>query len=420
MKITLLNVKYSQNLGDGIIAECFEHALRQAPGVTHVQSCDLAGRVQFDGKTNQVRQTTRSLLDRLPRSIRRSLSIAILKQMVSTKLRAHYARALADTDIAVIGGGQLIADAELNFPLKVFEATQAARDVGASISVYGVGVGHSFSRRGQNLFRAAFGNAPVSINVRDERSAKRWLERFGGTSVGHVWDPGLLSREVYDRPLRPRVLKKRIGIGVTHPATLDLHADRKSDRMSHTNWLSFYQQLIDYFMARNCTVEVFTNGACSDQGFARKVFQRAGPLDGLTLADKPKTPKALAHLISSYDTLIAHRLHANVVAYSYGIPHVGLGWDSKMEGFFEATEREKYLISSPCLSTVQHVGQTAMEAAATPIARHQIARVEDEVRRQISNFSRDLSRHFLQHAENLPATSGQAVARRGLTEAPAY
>lgn len=420
MKITLLNVKYSQNLGDGIIAECFEHALRQAPGVTQVQSCDLAGRVQFDGKGNQVRQTTRQLLDRLPRSIRRTLSIAILKQMVSTKLRAHYARELADTDMAVIGGGQLIADAELNFPLKVFEATQAARDNGASIAVYGVGVGHSFSRRGHKLFRAAFGEHPVSVHVRDERSAKRWIERFGGASVGHVWDPGLLSREVYGRPLRPRALKKRIGIGVTHPATLDLHADRKSDRMSHKDWLSFYQQLIDYFIARNWTVELFTNGACSDQGFARKIYQRAPATVGLTLADKPKTPKALAHRISSYDTLIAHRLHASVVAYSYGIPHVGLGWDSKMEGFFEATEREKFLISSPCLSTIDHVGQTAIEAAATPIRRDQIARVEDEVRQQISDFGKDLSHHSLQQTEKLRAVSGQAAARRGLTDAQAY
>lgn len=419
MKITLLNVKYSQNLGDGIIAECFEHALRKAPAVSHIQSCDLAGRLRYDGKGNQLRQITRTLLDRLPRVLRRTVSIAILKQMVSAKLRAHYVKQLDDIDIAVIGGGQLIADAELNFPLKVYEAAQTARDSGAALAVYGVGVGHSFSRRGQGLFDAAFEPGLLSVQVRDERSAKRWLERFGGDWVGHVWDPGLLARQVYDRPLRPRALKKRMGIGITHPSTLDLHADRKRDRMSEKEWISFYQQLIDYFIARNWTVELFTNGACGDQSFARKVYRNARATEGLSLADRPKTPKELAHLISSFDALIAHRLHASVVAYSYGIPHVGLGWDTKMEGFFEATGREKFLIASPCLSTIPHVGQTAVEAAETPIAYHQIAKIEDEVTRQIFEFSRELSRGFAQDHEKLSAATGQAASRRGLSKARA-
>lgn len=419
MIITLLNVKYSQNLGDGIIAECFEHALRKAPTVSHVQSCDLAGRMRYDGKGNQVRQTTRTLLDRLPRFLRRTVSIAILRQMVSTKLRAHYMNQLEDADIAVIGGGQLIADAELNFPLKIYEAAQAARDNGAALAVYGVGVGHSFSRRGQGLFDAAFEEGLISVQVRDERSAKRWLERFGGEWVGHVWDPGLLARQVYDRPLRPRALKKTIGIGITHPSTLDLHADRKRDRMSEKDWVTFYRQLIDYFIARNWTVKLFTNGACGDQSFARKIIRNARTTDGLSLSDRPKTPKKLAHLISSFDAVIAHRLHASVVAYSYGIPHVGLGWDSKMEGFFEATRREKFLISSPCLSTIQHVGQTAVEAAETPIPYHQIAQIEDEVTRQIVDFSRELSHRFGQEGEKLNALSGQAAARRGLNKASA-
>ena len=47
MKISLLNVKYSPNLGDGIIAECLEHVLLQSDEVSDVSSCDLAGRSEF-------------------------------------------------------------------------------------------------------------------------------------------------------------------------------------------------------------------------------------------------------------------------------------------------------------------------------------------------------------------------------------
>ncbi len=424
MKLTLLNVKYSQNLGDGIIAECFEHALAQLPSVTEVNSCDLAGREIFDGKSNRIRQITRSLLDRLPPSLRRTLSIAILKQMVSTKLRAHYSEQLRDTDIAIIGGGQLIADAELNFPLKIYEATQAARDAGAAISIYGVGVGHSFSGRGYNLFKSAFEDGLLSVHVRDQRSAKRWLERFGDDSVGHVWDPGLLARQVYGRPMRARPVRKRLGIGITHPATLDLHADRKADRMSRSDWLGFYGDLIEYFVARNWEVELFTNGACSDQSFAHQIKlalqRRAGTGILVDVAEAPKTPKKLAHMIADYDTIVAHRLHANIIAFAYGIPHVGLGWDSKMEGFFEATKREKFLISSPCPATVGHIAQTVRDAAVTPIPHHQIASVENEVLQQILSFGEQLAQFHTQQIENLYVQPGQARPARGLKDAKAY
>lgn len=419
MKLTLLNVKYSQNLGDGIIAECLEYALNTCPEVGEVHSCDLAGRSRFDGRSNRIRQITRSLLDRLPHALRRTLSIAILKQMVSSKLRAHYVRELRDTDIAIIGGGQLIADAELNFPLKLYEATQAAHHAQADLAIYGVGVGHSFSRRGFGLFKAAFEKGLVGVHVRDDRSAKRWQERFGGHWTGHVWDPGLLARRVYGRPHRPQPLKKRLGIGITHPATLDLHADRKSERMTRGDWVSFYKALIAYFIKRGWVVELFTNGAWSDQVFAHRILQSAlaeqAYGSALTLAAHPRTPRALAHQIASYDTIIAHRLHANVVAYAYGIPHVGLGWDSKMEGFFEATGREQFLISAPCLSTINHIGQTALDAAVTPIAYHDIAEVEEEVLQQVSKFSSTLAEHWQARSETVIPRPRQPASGRGLT-----
>ena len=44
MKIALLNVKFSPNLGDGLLSECLERELAHAlPGV-EVVAIDLAGR----------------------------------------------------------------------------------------------------------------------------------------------------------------------------------------------------------------------------------------------------------------------------------------------------------------------------------------------------------------------------------------
>jgi hypothetical protein len=46
-RIVIFNVKYSSNLGDGLIALCLESAIRTALPGAAVDSQDLAGRTKF-------------------------------------------------------------------------------------------------------------------------------------------------------------------------------------------------------------------------------------------------------------------------------------------------------------------------------------------------------------------------------------
>lgn len=394
MKVTLLNVKYSPNLGDGIIAECFEHGLTQIPGIDQVESCDLAGRLDYSTSSNKLRQTVRSLLDKLPKPIRRVCSIAILRQLVASRLRHHYKKQLKDTDVAVIGGGQLIADAELNFPIKIYEASVAARKHNAQLAIYGVGVGSAFSKTGKSLFKKAFSDGLVSVNVRDELSANRWTKVFGGMQSNRVWDPGILSDKVYGAPNKAPSEKRVIGIGVTQPATLNLHADNKSKRMKQSDWIKFYQRVISDLRAQGFVVELFTNGAQNDQIFAGQILNAwmrdNGETDEVRVTDAPTTPKELAHLIAGYDAIIAHRLHANIIAFSYRVPHVGLGWDSKMDGFFQAIKRSEYLVPSPTFACAEKVVTCLTAALDNPIDEDMVRRTQEEVQTQIHQLGSNL------------------------------
>ena len=42
-------------------------------------------------------------------------------------------------------------------------------------------------------------------------------------------------------------------------------------------------------------------------------------------------------MICSFDALITGRLHASILAYSYGVPSVGLVWNDKQKMFGKAT-----------------------------------------------------------------------------------
>jgi len=90
MKLVILNVKYSPNLGDGIIAECYEAAVRRLQPGIDVSSCDLAGRTAFGGGLNRSRQLVLDVLDKLPGGVRQMVVTAILKRLIKRSLRAHY------------------------------------------------------------------------------------------------------------------------------------------------------------------------------------------------------------------------------------------------------------------------------------------------------------------------------------------
>ena len=116
MKIVVFNVKFSENLGDGILAQCLEKALCRDGGI-EVDTIDLAGRVHF-GATSPHRRSAVRVLHVLP-SFARRLAVT---QALRSKLRElgdEWDRKISAADAVVLGGGNLFQDDDLNFPLKI-------------------------------------------------------------------------------------------------------------------------------------------------------------------------------------------------------------------------------------------------------------------------------------------------------------
>src|ERR1700744_2459725 len=79
--LRLFNVKYSPNLGDGLIAECLERGLAAMGGGDDVLSIDLAGRVRY-GQRFAGRAQIISILDRMPKALRRQFIRPLLAAQV--------------------------------------------------------------------------------------------------------------------------------------------------------------------------------------------------------------------------------------------------------------------------------------------------------------------------------------------------
>lgn len=374
LRVGLFNVKYSPNLGDGLLSECLEAELRRAAPGSTVVSLDLAGRLAY-AKGTAFRAAALKILERSPRAVRRRIVTALLGRALRVHMRPAWRRALQQIDAVVVGGGNLFGDADLNFPLKIDAALAETREAGLPAAVFAVGVSDNWSPDGQALFRRALaGVCLVYASVRDRRSAAIWDARLGPAGVpapciGH--DPGLLISEHVHPLARRSGGPPLVGLGLTHPLALRYHAPGRYDDAAVTAW---FEGLVAACVRRGWQVTLFTNGSSEDDRYLRRIgpaMVRAYQPGLVSCVPRFHQPRQLASFVSGLDLLMAHRLHASCTAYSYGIPHLGFTWDEKLENFFAMVDRSPFVcrtgVDAP--EAVAGLGARAMREGIDPV-RH--------------------------------------------------
>ncbi|RGP41266.1 hypothetical protein BPTFM16_01562 [Altererythrobacter insulae] len=391
-KIVLINVKYSPNLGDGIIAECLEAEIaRLHPEVT-VESLDLAGRETFGVGLDEKRGTVLRILNQLPSLIRRLAIFIVLSILIRFRYQKVWNRVLDAADGAVLGGGQIIADADLNFPLKINAALRTVDKADTPIAIFGVGVAAHMSRTGQSLFARSFANSTLtSVAVRDLQSQENWSALFEeevGKPAELCLDPGFLACDRYDvgpTPAASRV--PTIGLGILNPSVLALHSDLDESHLQ-TSLRSFWIDLVEELQKRGIEPVLFTNGPADDEAFAHSIAQESN-LSGLRIAARPRIPSELAAIIGSFDAVAAHRLHATIIAYSFRIPHVGLRWDPKMTAFMHSVGREDWLANAD-VREVGNVAEMLENSLGSEIDAKKHAEILQSARRSIEHCTNRL------------------------------
>ncbi len=346
MRIAVFNVKYSPNLGDGLLAECLEAELRASGPDIETVAVDLAGRTGYGEGGLRNRKTALTILDNLPGAVRRIAVGAVLRRMVGRQLRPAWRTVLANADAVVVGGGNLLADSDLNFPIKLEGALAEAAAVGVPVGVYGVGVADNWSQAGEALFRRGLTAVRlVYAAVRDVRSQAVWQARLGPAGVAApsvCRDPAMLTALHF-----PRVAKtgagKQVALGLTDPLALRYHGGSAALRASEmTDWML---ELVRQLVADGWRVSAFTNGSPEDRTYLSRLESRLRAIspDAVSIAPAFERPSDLAAFISGQDLVMAHRLHACIAAYAYAVPHIGFTWDIKLNSFFESVGHAEFV-----------------------------------------------------------------------------
>ena len=371
-RIVIFGLPYSPNVGDGVIAECLRAGLADAAPDSEVTCIDISGRNDFGQITVKRRSLALAVLRALPRAIAQRLVLIRLGRMLDG-FEPRWRAAVDGADLAIIGGGQIFSDADLNFCIKINRVARILDAAACPVVVHAAGVARNWSPRGRTLFRALLSCDLRAVGLRDRPSIRNWQDQMGqgGPSPVLTRDPALIAAQVY----APGSVAEdsRIGLCVTDPAILAYHAENGKTAVSHAD---IFARIALALVARGASVTLFCNGASEDRAALSAVQAHPevaaaiaqGTIDA---APPPDTPAALAGTIAGLRAVIAHRLHACILAYAFQRPIIGLGWDRKLESFFESVGLEEYFLPSQALTAekVAQLAEAAMHAGIDP-SRH--------------------------------------------------
>lgn len=365
-RIALLNVKYSPNLGDGLLSECLEAELARtfqtiAPG-TEVFSIDLAGRQAYPAIAPSRRAALIAVLEALPAAVRAMVTRLALSALVRLRLRRHVRAQLTGCDAVVLGGGNLLTDADLNFPMKIAGALGQAARLRLPVAVYGVGANRQWSDTGRRLFGRALGAAKLAYAaVRDARSQAAWRDLLVPQGVRPAvlsGDPGLLASCHFPRPPLP-FDAPLAGLCVTAPMALRYHATgpeagsaagspAETARAALDGW---YATAARALIDAGFRVALFTNGSPEDRDYLDAmgpawILAAKGPV---TMTNPFAEPGEMIGFIAGCQLIVAHRMHACIAAHSFAIPTIGLRWDVKLDSFFALAGRGPFIADTAAL-----------------------------------------------------------------------
>lgn len=326
-RAALLNAHFSANLGDGLLSDSLMFGLKE-----HLDSfpVDLAARETISTLGGSRRGQIIKGLNALPSPIRSFLISRIQAHLLKTKWQPHFAKYLVDCDLVIVGGGNLIADQDLNFPVKISAAIEETIRLGKPCFIYAVGVGSHFSQKGKAMFDDAFRRADLrGVYVRDEKSRRNWNKNFSSSS-GHaatvVWDPGLISSLCW--PEEKLTTNLPIRVGIISPNELVYHGS-KMDVLNLTAW---YGTFISQLAESGQPVRLFSNGSPED---TRYLVEEIASIFPAIPYDLPENQEKLARLVARSSLVSAFRLHALIPAVSYKCPILALAWDEKVRSFAE-------------------------------------------------------------------------------------
>ena len=331
MKICILSLYKSENLGEMAYTECVRKLIQKKLPEAEIELVDIHGR-------DANKPYKDSLLVRLFRKLHMtSLEKKYYFASRDAFLLNYYSERVKNASAVVVPGGGYIkctpkSKRDRFYRYNTYFSIMADVCERENIGFFFNAVGHTINRNEENelsAWKKTFSKPAIRyVSCRDElRFFKAVREDSQLVCCTAAYAAELFGVNGRTEKKDPGSVKKIIGIGVIREdAFNDYGFSVTGDKL-----LLFYQNLIHSLSDRGYEVKLFTNGLKRDQLFGERVAESLGRKD--ILLPRPEKIEDLLNMISEFQGLIVSRMHAAIIGYSFDIPAVCLCWNNKHREF---------------------------------------------------------------------------------------
>lgn len=248
-----------------------------------------------------------------------------------------------DSDIVLIGGGNLIHDLNIGTPIQFFLACLSVKISGTSFFIVTIGAG-PLVRKSSRLFVGIACSMSEGVIARDSRSYDELSSCPGMNNVLRKYlapDPALLlcEGEVKEREHNPE--RPVVGLSVKFykepgrfPGGSEEAYNRYINRMKRLV-VSLHDEL-------NAEVLLFSTVLWEDWDTVKKLYSKLSSHEFVKI-NKIESLSEAMDLLSSVDLVVGTRLHSILLALGYRIPAIAIGNHPRFVGLYEDMNSEEYL-----------------------------------------------------------------------------
>ena len=264
-----------------------------------------------------------------------------LSQKRKTEIYKYYKKILKKNSYVIFAGGGIIKFSRECLWNPVYSITTYCQRKKIPVFFNATGVeGYDDKNFYSQLLKYSLNKPCVKkITTRDDiNSLKKYVKNWNKISI--AGDSALWARETYN--IEDVEKTNIIGIGVIRGNIFNDYGINFSEKQLVNTYINIIKKLEE----KGYKWQLFCNGAKSDYEMGKIILTTLGlPIEEKYLAPRPQKTIDLIKKIYSYKATISARLHANIIAVSFGIPTIGLVWNNKLKFFGERIEcPERFLV----------------------------------------------------------------------------
>ena len=354
MKIALIGLYYEYNLGDPLLFDCVEYALREIDPTIEVEKIDFFGRI--DKKNEITRNAGIPIVYFVVRALRKIVKILggtsiILEEWVwktsreEKRLKKFFQNKMRQAKydgIIIMGAGTLKYDVRLNFAPYYKVIVETANELHIPVYINCVGVESKYNandRRCLQFSKCLSNDVIKMITTRDDIET---LNKYVKNPLIKTWkiaDVGVWAAETFG--IEKQSEAEYIGLGMITPERF-----REFGRMdTYNRYEETWLEIIEELEKTHRKWKIFNNGDICDQEFANRICQQVGK-NPEEYVLTPTSPQELVQVIRGFKGIITSRLHSCIVAYSLNIPFIAISWNNKLRYFAQEIQVSERVIES--------------------------------------------------------------------------